>query len=86
MTSRTSDDDRLDRVLSQLPSMAPDAARSERVRARCHSQLASRITRERRRRLIWKQVVGPALVGGFCVVYFALMLVSAFGSTWRPGL
>ena len=86
MISRTSDDDRLDRALGQLPSMTPDAARTERVRARCHIRLAGRITRERRRRLVWKQVVAPALVGGFCVVYFALMLVSAFGSTWRPGL
>ena len=78
MTSRTSDDDRLDRALGRLPSMAPDAARSERVRARCHSRLANRITRERKRRLLWKQVVAPALVGSFCVVYFALVLYDAF--------
>ena len=80
MTSRMSDDDRLDRVLGQLPSMTPDAARIERVRARCHSRLAGRVTRERRRRLIWKQAVGPALVGGFCVVYFALVIYDAFGA------
>ena len=85
MTSRFSDDDRLDCVLGQLPSMAPDAARRERVRARCHSRLASRITHERRRRLIWKQVVAPALVGSFCVVYFALVLYDVFVARYVGG-
>jgi hypothetical protein len=80
VTSRPADDDRLDHALGKLPSMAPDAARLERVRARCHARLATRVTRERRRRLVWKQVVGPALVGGFCVVYFALVLYDAFGA------
>lgn len=83
MTSRTSDDDRLDRLdraLGRLPSMAPDAARIERVRVRCHARLASRVARDRTRRLVWKQFVAPALVGGFCVVYFALVLYDAFGA------
>jgi hypothetical protein len=66
--------------------MAPDATRVDRTRARCHARLASRAARARTRRLVWKQVVGPALVGSFCVVYFALMLFNAFGSQWRPGL
>ena len=78
-------DDRLDDVLGRLPSIAPDAARLERVRARCHTRLASRVARERRRRLVWKQVVAPALVGGFCVVYFALVLYDAFGARF-PGV
>jgi hypothetical protein len=77
-------DDRLDGVLGRLPSMAPDAARSDRVRARCHARLAGRVVRERRRRLVWKQVVAPALVGSFCVVYFALVLYDAFGRS--PGV
>ncbi len=80
MTSRTSAD-RLDRVLGDLPSMAPDAARADRVRTRCHARLASRVNRERRRRLVWKQVVAPALVGSFCVLYFALVIYDAFGPT-----
>ena len=81
MTSRRSGDrdDRLDGALGRLPSMAPDAARLERVRARCHARLARRAAGERRRRLVWKQAVAPALVGGFCVLYFALVLYDAFG-------
>jgi hypothetical protein len=78
-------DDRLDDVLSHLPSMTPDAARGERVRARCHARLAGRLASQRRRRLVWKQVVAPALVGSFCVVYFALVLYDAFGGTYVGG-
>jgi hypothetical protein len=87
MTFRRSEnsDDGLDGVLSGLPSMAPDPARTERVRARCHARLAGRLARDRRRRLVWKQVVAPALVGSFCVVYFALMLFNAFGAPTRVG-
>lgn len=70
--------DRLDRALGELPSMTPDAARADRLRARCHARLTSRVNRERRRRLVWKQVVAPALVGGFCLVYFTLVLYDAF--------
>ena len=86
MTVRPADDrndrldDRLGDVLGRLSSMAPDAVRTDRVRARCHARLAGRAARERRRRLVWKQVVAPALVGGFCVVYFALVLYDAFGA------
>jgi hypothetical protein len=78
VTSRSADD-RLDARLGGLSSMAPDSTRADRVRARCQARLANRVSRTRTRRLIWKRVVAPALVGGFCAVYFAVMLYDVFG-------
>ena len=66
----------------QLRPAAPDAARADRVRARCHSLLAARrasVERARRRADLWKRVLAPALVGGFCIIYICAVIVDALG-------
>ena len=75
---RDSFDRRLDERLAGLVAATSDSARIERVRARCHAVLVKRVIRAERRRRVWHHVVAPALVGSFCVVYFALMLYGAF--------
>lgn len=74
-------DDRLDDLdmLSRLPAMAPDASRAERVRVRCHVRLSQKVARAHTRRRLWRRVLTPALVGGFCLVYLALVISAAFG-------
>ena len=73
------------RVLSRLPAAAPDASRSERVRARCHAVLARRRRREARSRVGAPLALRPietALVGGFCVCYVAAVILEAL---WAQG-
>ena len=73
----------LDEMLGQLPRVAPDAARAQRVRIRCHGQL----TRPWHLPAIARSATAgrkleSALVGGFCAVYFsgvALMALRAHG-------
>jgi len=64
--------------LGHLVRLVPDAARAERVRARCRAQLVRQQRRTARKAAIhavtWR-AAGPLLVGGFCVVY-AVMLVA----------
>ena len=64
--------------LRDLVSLAPDAARAERVRARCRAQLVRQQRRTARKAamhaLTWR-AAGPLLVGGFCVLY-AVVLVA----------
>jgi len=73
-------DDRLDDLdmLSRLPAMAPDASHAERVRARCHARLSQRVARAHMRRRLWRRVLAPALVGGFCLVYLVSVIYQAF--------
>lgn len=66
----------------RLRPAAPDAGRADRVRARCHGLLAARrvaIERAHRRAVLWKRVLAPALVGGFCIIYICEVIVSALG-------
>jgi hypothetical protein len=79
--TRDAIDRRLETMLAGLPAATPDAARADRTRARGQARLAGQANRERRRRFVWKQVVAPALVGGFCVVYLAFVLYDAFRFT-----
>jgi hypothetical protein len=65
--------------VQRLVTLAPDAGRAERTRARCQADL-----RRRRRRAAaateaadcaWR-VVGFALVGGACVLYAAALVAT----------
>ena len=69
-------------AVSRLSRIGPDARRAERVRARCHGLLDTRrvsIDRARRRASLWKRVLAPALVGGFCIIYICVVFVNALG-------
>ena len=68
-------DDPREASLERLTTLAPDSDRAERVRARCRTQLG----RRRRQagaivvtRFAW-QVLAPLAVGGFCILYAALL-------------
>jgi hypothetical protein len=70
--------DPLLRALRSLPSAAPGADRAARVRARCHTRLA-RIARKRSstRDRSLPFVLGQALLGGLCALYFAAVIHDA---------
>ena len=53
--------------LKGLMPLTPNADRSERVRARCRMQLK----RNGRR-----SVLAPAVVGGFCLLYVAALVIT----------
>ena len=65
--------------LEWLVALAPDPDRAERLRMRCRTQL----TRSRRRAartaaitgFAWR-VLAPAVVGGFCVFYVAVLVAT----------
>ena len=61
------DHDSLDRMLGRLPSAAPDAARADRVRARCVEVMLRH--HHRRPAGSRARLVESFVVGGFCVVY-----------------
>lgn len=68
------------RMLSRLSPAAPDASRSERVRARCHAVLARGVRRQARSendagRVA--RVIEPVLVGGFCLCYVSAVIFDA---------
>jgi hypothetical protein len=68
----------IDEVLAGLPRSNPDAARSERIRTRCHRKLTrprsfSAIARSATAGRTFESVV----VGGFCAVYFFGVAVMA---------
>lgn len=74
--------DALDRSLRQLPMIAQDPVRVDRLRARCRAELTDRHRRARRAARRWDaagRVLGPALVGGLCAVY----LVAVIGNALR---
>lgn len=67
-------------MIEQLPLLVPDAARAERVAARCHATLA----RHRHRIEAATKPAGPrtpaierAIVLGFCMVYFSAIVLTA---------
>jgi hypothetical protein len=76
------DTDALERSLRQLPMIAPDPARADRLRARCLAELTARHRRAERAARRWDaagRVLGPALVGGLCAIY----LVAVIGNALR---
>ena len=78
MTSRDSRDPGAE-GLDRLMALAPDPDRAERVRVRCRTQLGRSQRRAARTAVIigfaW-QVLAPAVVGGFCVLYVALLVAT----------
>jgi hypothetical protein len=78
MTSRDSQDTSAE-SLKALMRLAPDPDRAERVRVRCRQQLERGRRRASRAAAIagfaW-QVLAPAFVGGFCVVYVVMLVAT----------
>jgi hypothetical protein len=72
--------------LEQLVVLAPDPDRAERVRMRCRTELGrSRQPAARTAaitRFTW-HVLAPVVVGGFCVVYVALLVTTTL---WLQGV
>jgi hypothetical protein len=76
MTMHEADEELL-RRLARLPVVEPDAARVERVRARCHVallQCRQEADRQTRRDGFAARVLAPALVGGLSASYLLAML------------
>lgn len=68
----------IDDVLAELPRSNPDAARSERVRARCHRKLARpRTLPAIARSAKAGRAVESGVVGGFCAVYLTVLALLA---------
>jgi hypothetical protein len=81
MNLQQTDDDIL-RALRRLPVVAPDVARIERVRLRCHAAMLERrerTERRRRRQHMAVHVVEVALVGGLSAGYLAAILFVLLG-------
>jgi hypothetical protein len=77
-------DDLLLRMLSRLPSPAPDAARSERIVSRCHAAMRRRDRWERQRRSVARRIVEPAVVGAFALAYLVAVVRDLWH--WHNGL
>lgn len=74
------DTDAIERSLSQLPVIAPDPVRVDRLRARCRAELTDRHRRAQRAARQWSaagRVLGPALVGGLCAIYLVAIIGNA---------
>ena len=70
-------DDLIRRNLLHVGVVAPDRARSERVRARCHAALAARQSesaRSLRRTRFTAAALEPVLMGAFCLLYLAAVI------------
>jgi hypothetical protein len=67
--------------LARLPSAAPDPARADRVRSRCHAALARRRAKdgaEAPPAAVAGRAVELALVAGFCLTYLAVVIRHAW--------
>ncbi|HXT68824.1 MAG TPA: hypothetical protein VN700_03665 [Vicinamibacterales bacterium] len=78
------------RLLSDLATAEPDAARSLRTRAKCAAMFADRAraaSAREHRTAFRRRIIAPALVGGFCVVYLSVIVMAALrwlSSSSRP--
>jgi hypothetical protein len=65
--------------LNRLTALAPDPERAERLRVRCRTRLGRSRRRAARTAVIagfaW-HVLAPVVVGGFCVLYLALLVAT----------
>ena len=64
--------------LERLITLTPDPDRAERVRARCRRQLGRSRRPARATEItgfLW-QVLAPLVVGGFCILYAALLVAT----------
>lgn len=70
-------DDVDDRSLKRLTPLSPDPGRRARVLARCRAELERNTRRTNRRTAILgftSRALVPALVGGFCLLYLAVLV------------
>lgn len=70
----------VERSLRHLPAITPDRARGDRLRMRCHAELArgrTRVQRAARRAEVVDRILGPALVVALCAVYMAAVVGNA---------
>jgi hypothetical protein len=65
------DDDLASAGLHLRPPEDVSAARAQRLRERCHRELRRRTAPEPARRspLVWRRMIGPALIGAWGVIY-----------------
>jgi hypothetical protein len=72
--------------VERLMPLLPDATRAARTRERCHAQLRKRrqraVSRSQMAAYAWG-VVGPAVVGGVCVLYASALFATAVRLTFR---
>lgn len=61
------DTDPILRSVRQLPMLAPDRGRADRLRARCRARLEHRGAVKDRR-------LGPALIAGLCLLYLSAIV------------
>jgi hypothetical protein len=67
-------------ALSRLRVLDPNERRAGRTRARCHTLLAkhrSRMSRPPNRDQAAPAIFAPLVMGGFCIVYFAAIVLNA---------
>jgi hypothetical protein len=81
-------DEESDPILRQLARLlvaAPDAPRSERVRARCGAVLARSHASPARITPVdgVRSLIGLTLVGGVCVVYLSVVIGDALRLYWN---
>lgn len=71
--------DALAETLRRLAVLSPDTNRAERVRAECRTRFERSRRRERHfavtRGFVWS-VLGPAVLGGFCVFYTTALIAT----------
>ena len=64
-------------MLRNVPMLEPDAARADRVRARCRAAMAQRqqqAARSIRRAELTARVLEQVLVGGLCLIYLSAIV------------
>ena len=64
-------------MIENLPRLAPDAARADRLRARCHDRLARQRHRQQPAPSKQARRWEPAIVGGLCLVYVSAVVITA---------
>jgi hypothetical protein len=71
--------------LAQLPAATPDAARSERIRARCAAEFTRRHAGPERIAAAGgvRPLLGLTVVGGLCVVYLSVVIGNALRLYWN---
>jgi len=62
-------EDGIERTLSRLPDLSPDAARAVRVRARCRAELARQAPGSEPASKFGRRVLAPFVAIGACGVY-----------------
>ena len=64
-------------MIENLPRLAPDSVRADRLRARCHDRLARQRHRQQPAPPKQARKWEPAIVGGLCLIYFSAVVLTA---------